>query len=116
MFRTCLTKKSHAINCGSACLSLTALTIILTLFGCAASRTTGDLRRGARVTDRKGDPGNTPLVGGVRMDSGQPYQPPAHLWHNRRRTTHSDAFSGGARPGRANYFRELQSQAVIACS
>ena len=27
-----------------------------------------------------------------------------HLWHNRRRTTHSDAFSGGARPGRRHAF------------
>ncbi len=27
-----------------------------------------------------------------------------HLWHNRRRTTHSDAFSGGAWPGRRHAF------------
>jgi len=48
MFRVCLTKRSSAINYGSACLSLTALAIILTLFGCATSRATGELRRYAR--------------------------------------------------------------------
>jgi hypothetical protein len=35
------------------------------------------------------------------------HSPPATLWHNRRRTKHSDALPGGAWPGGRFYLRWL---------
>jgi len=44
----------------------------------------------------------TPYQG--KYDTGTTDSLPAHLRHNGRRTKHSDALSGGARPGRAFLF------------